>query len=128
MQVGLSDRQICDGERKNKMGTMLLVWAAALIFISMFAVSLSKLLKRAHRIDGDGIETDGVISRIEEDLTTADGGIGSTYTYVSYVDETGTRREGALSIGGGPYEVGQGIRIKYIPGEYDMVRKVKVQI
>lgn len=107
------------------MGTMLIVWAAALIFISIFAVSLSKLLKKAHRIDREGIETGGVISRIEEDLTTEDGGIGSTYTYVSYVDETGTRREGALSIGGGPFEVGQQIRIKYLPGEYDMVRAAK---
>lgn len=107
------------------MGTMLLVWAAALIFISIFAVSLSKLLKRAHRIDKEGIETDGVISRIEEELTTADGGIGSTYTYVSYVDENGMRREGALSVGDTSYEVGQQIRIKYLPGEYDMVRAAK---
>lgn len=103
----------------------ILIAAAVVIFIGIFAIKLSRLLKKAHRIDAEGIETDGVISRIEEALTTEDGGIGSTYTYVSYVDETGTRREGALSIGGGPYEVGQQIRIKYIPGEYDMVRAAK---
>lgn len=94
------------------------------IGVIVFCVKLASLLKRARRIDKDGIETDAIVSRVEKGLETEDTS-SSFYTYVRFTDVYGEERECIMSISPDvQFEEGEQIRIKYIPGEYDMVRHV----
>ncbi len=100
---------------------LIIITAGVLIFV----IKLVSLLKRAKRIDQNGIETDAVVSRVEKDLETDTSG-SSFYTYVQYKDERGNVRESCMSMSSDmQFEVGDRIRIKFIPGEYDMVREAK---
>lgn len=93
------------------------------IGVAVFAFKLRSLLKKAKKIDTQGIETDAVVSRVEKGLETADTSGGSYYTYVTYKDEHGETRESVMKMGSEPeFEEGQEIVIKFLPGEYDMVR------
>ena len=78
-------------------------------------------------INKNGIETDAVVSRIDEDTSRDDNGdINTTYTYyVSYQTEDGTVVEAKL--GKAPHNIRQGmqLRIKYLPEKPKYVIAVK---
>lgn len=95
------------------------------IGVAVFIVKLRSLLKKAHRIDDQGIETDALVSYVGKDLAT-DVSSSSYYTYVTYKDEHGTERESIMQMGSDPeFEEGEKLVVKFIPGEYDMVRFVR---
>ena len=82
---------------------------------------------RNNAINKNGIETDAVVSRIDEDTSSdGDGSISTTYTYyVSYQTEDGTVVEAKL--GKAPHNIRQGmqLRIKYLPEKPKYVIAVK---
>lgn len=96
-----------------------------LIGVAVFAFKLRSLLKKAHRIDEQGIETDAVVTYVGKDLGT-EVSSSSYYTYVRYKDESGTEHESVMTMGSDPeFEEGEELIIRFIPGEYDMVRFVR---
>ncbi len=96
-----------------------------IIGIAVFAFKLKSLLAKAKKIDSQGIETDAVVSRVGRDLGN-EVSSSSYYTYVTYKDEHGETRESVMSMASeAEYEEGQEIVIKYMPGEYDLVRFVR---
>lgn len=103
-----------------------LVLILAVIFIAIAAVSIGRVLGRAKRIDREGTETDAVISRVEYDRDPD----GNDYynIYARYRDDTGMERESKTGIYAvAEYKEGQKVRIRFLPGEYDLVRIVKNQ-
>lgn len=105
------------------MSDNLIFFGAIVVFLIVFCVALNPVLKKAKRIDKEGIETDAVVSRVEQDLSTPDSPTASTYTYVQFTDQDGVSRESVMTMSADvQYEQGDHVRIKYIPGEYDMVR------
>lgn len=104
----------------------LIFVAAIAVFIVVFAIGLIPLLRKAKKIDKEGIETDAVVSRVERDFDTPDTSGSSYYTYVEFTDQDGVRRECVMTMGiTAEFEQGDKVRIKYIPGQYDMVRLAK---
>ena len=98
----------------------VLVIGAALVIIPVVIVAFT--LMKARRIDRDGIETDAVVTRVEENVDP-DSASSSYSTYVEYEDENGERRESYMALTMHPeYEVGQKLRIKYVPGVRNLVR------
>ena len=96
------------------------------IFLIRFLRTLAKHLKLSKRIDQEGIEKYAVVSRVVID-TDADGDTTRT-TYVAYRDDTGVERESPLAASiTARYEQGDRLMIKFLPGEYDMVKPVKGQ-
>lgn len=105
------------------MSDNLIFVIAIAIFLVVFGIALMRVLKKAKRIDSIGIETDAVVSRVERSIDTPDSSGSSYYTYVKFTDKDGVQRECVMTMGiSVEYEVGDKVRIKYIPGEYDMVR------
>lgn len=100
---------------------LVLFAIAAVVFVILAA----NVIRRARKIDRDGVETDAVVSRIDEnydpDLNE------STYTIVvKYRDDNGETIESPMALDPSErYEVGQKVRIKYIPGLHQQVRPVK---
>ena len=94
-----------------------------IIVVTVFLLRAAMALKKAHKIDREGRETDAVVSRIEEQLDTEQS---VTYlTYVQYHDEKGELREDLLSSEAFiRHEKGEKIRIRYLPGEHELVREV----
>ena len=96
-----------------------------IVVILVFCILAGRALTKAHRIDREGIETDAVVSTVKEhfdpDL------IDSTYTtYVTYTDRDGRTVESPMTLEDSvSYEIGDKIRIKYIPGDTKMVRPVE---
>jgi hypothetical protein len=96
-----------------------------LIAAVVFAVLAVNAVRRARKIEKDGIETDAVVSRIDEnndpDLQK------SSYTIiVKYRDDKGEIIESPMALDpSARYEVGQKLRIKYIPGLHKQVRPVE---
>ena len=89
--------------------TGILLWVVfALICAVVFLVS--KLIKK--QTEENGIETNGVISRIE-DVGASDE--ITLHYYVRYRTEDGEDVEGVLSNPMSNLEVGQQVRIKYHP-------------
>ena len=87
-----------------------LVLAAAAVCV--FAIAVVRLLRKAKRIDREGLDSE-THSR-------------SYTTMVRFTDRDGVVRECPMAISSEiKYEVGQELRIKYLPGEYKMVREVK---
>ena len=87
----------------------ILLWAGILvIFAAVFF--LSRRMKK--QIEENGIETTGVISRIEDV-----GGVDEIdlHYYARYRTADGEEVEGLLSNPGSDLEVGQQVRIKYHP-------------
>ena len=95
------------------------------IAAAVFVILAVNVIKRARKIDRDGVETDAVVSRIDEnydpDLNE------STYTIVvKYKDDSGEIIESPMALDPSErYEAGQKVRIKYIPGLHQQVRLVK---
>lgn len=94
------------------------------LVLTVFVIKLALVLKKAHRIDREGIETDATVVRIEES-TDAEGSV--TYeSIVRYRDDLGTVRESPMAFTGfQEHAVGDAVRIRYIPGEFDLVREVR---
>ena len=97
----------------------ILLWAGLLIICGIIFF-LSRRMKK--QIEENGIETDGVISRI-----TDEGGsdeINLQY-YARYRTENGEEVEGLLSNPRSNLEVGQQVRLKYHPKYKTNARLVK---
>ena len=94
-------------------------------FVGVFLYQAIRILKKADRIDKEGVETSAVVSRIEETYdpeTTS----SSWTTYVQYRDRDGTLKESPVSAPEDvQYEAGQQLRIRYMPGDDELVRAVK---
>ena len=87
----------------------ILLWAGLLVICAVIYL-LSRKMKK--QIEENGIETTGVISRIE-DVGGSDE-IDMRY-YARYRTEDGEEVEGVLSNPRSDLEVGQQVRIKYHP-------------
>ena len=100
-------------------------WIIGIIVVCIFAYQAIRALKKAKKIEQEGIETDAVVSRIEE--TWDEESHSSSYTtYVEYTDKEGMLRESAMVLTSQmEYTVGQHVRIRYVQGITDMVRAVK---
>lgn len=101
-----------------------LVLILVIIVIAFAAVSIGRVVGRAKKIDREGTETDAVISRVEYDRDPD----GNDYynIYARYTDDTGMERESKTGIYAvAEYEEGQKVRIRFLPGDYDLVRIVK---
>ena len=97
----------------------------AVIGLCVFAFFFVRTLKKAKKIDREGLVASAVVSRVELDRDV-DTASDSYLTYVRFTDRDGVVRECPMAISSEiKYEVGQELRIKYLPGEYKMVREVK---
>ena len=95
-----------------------------LLAAALLAWRLSLYFYRSRQIDEGGTDTDGVITRIEESYDAGQALI-SYEVYVGWHDENGFYRESRLSRKLlHHYEEGQQLRIRYLPGRYDLVREV----
>ncbi len=92
------------------MDTSGIIWWAGLIAVSAVICFVSKRIKR--EIDENGIETEGVISRIVDEGGT--DGIDYTY-YVRYRTEDGEEIEGILLNPDSGLEEGGRVRLRYHP-------------
>lgn len=100
-----------------------LIMIVAVVFLALVVGRILLLMRRAKKIEKEGVEVDAVISRIEHEMDPDDG--DEYCIYVSYEDKMGVERESvAGNFSSAEYKVGQKVRIKYIPGEYDEVRIV----
>ncbi len=80
--------------------------------------------EKSEKIDSEGVETDAVVSRIEETWDT-DPSDASYTTYVTYRDENGETRESPMALTvNRQYNEGDRLRIRFIPGDYSMVRTI----
>ena len=99
----------------------LIIIAAVVVFV----VRAARVLLKARKIDREGIETDAVVSRVEEqwDPDTA----SSAYlTYVRYRGENGEFRESPMALTSSlSYEEGGQVRIRFVPGDDELVREVR---
>ncbi len=93
-----------------------------IVLIGAFCIRAFVVLKKARRIDREGIETWGTVSRI--DVTFDPDTVSESYvTYVTYQDENGETFEDPMALTSVPeYEEGQRMRIRYVPGEHELVR------
>ena len=99
-----------------------LEWILGAAAVILFLVQAVRALKKAKRIDSEGIVTDAVVSRIEE-IWDPDTLSSSYTTYVRYITEDGETLESPLSLTADvTYDKGQQLRIRYVPGVRDMVR------
>ena len=87
----------------------IIVWA---VFIAMCAAIWLISRKMKKQIDENGIETTGVISRIEDEGGTED--ITFNY-YAKFRTEDGEEIEGIISNPTAGLEEGQCVRLKYHP-------------
>lgn len=95
-----------------------------IIFIGIFVFRFRSLLEKAKKIDREGLVREAIVTRVEEDSGTEDSGT-AYYSYVQYRDESDQLRESCVSVTPDvPYHKGDKILIKFLPGEYDMVRAV----
>ncbi|MBP5224732.1 MAG: DUF3592 domain-containing protein [Lachnospiraceae bacterium] len=99
-------------------------WVIGAAFLLVFMIYVVHMMKKAKRIDREGITADGVVTRVEHDCS-ADS--GDTYTtYVEYRDEKGELHESVMSMNSvQEFRQGEKLRIRYIPGEYKYARPVK---
>ena len=83
--------------------------------------------KKARKIDAEGTLTDAVVSRIDKDYDSDPDSNSYTYlTYVTYLDEQGRKQESLLARSDMPeYKKGDQLKIRFLPGDYKMVRKAK---
>ncbi len=99
-------------------------WILGVLVVGIFLIQAARVLKRMKEIERDGVETDGVVSRIDEtyDPDTQD----SSYTvYVRYTDNKGQVRESPAALSDAPgYSQGDTVKIRYKPGAYDVVKIV----
>ncbi len=101
---------------------IVLIVAAVLFFI----LQAARLVKKAGRIDRVGIETDAVVTRVEDSVDPDFMASHSYTTYVEYMDDTGELIESPMSLSHeAGHSPGDSVRIRYIPGDRELVREVK---
>ncbi|MDO5439268.1 MAG: hypothetical protein Q4F09_04510 [Erysipelotrichaceae bacterium] len=104
--------------------TLLSHWEylLAVLVILVFCIRAYILVRRAKTIDKDGILTEAVVTRIEENWRSEPS--ETSYSiYVQYSDANGAVVENVLAAGTDKgYSVGQKVRIRYLPGEDGFVR------
>lgn len=95
------------------------------ITVAVFAFEAVRTLRKAGKIDREGIETDAEVSRIDE-IYDPDTSSSSYTTYVRYTDADGNTLESPMDLSSDiRYSTGDRVRIKYIPGDHSIVREVK---
>lgn len=100
------------------------VWIVGAGVVLAFVIKLASLLKKAKKIDREGVVADAVISRVEYE-NVPDGSDGYII-YASYTDENGVQRESKAGLFITPeYQEGEQVKIRFLPGSYDLVRIVK---
>ncbi len=100
------------------------VWIIGIIVIGVFVIRLIILVKKAKRIDNEGIVTDAVVSRIGE-VWDAENQSSAYTTFVTYRDLDGNTVESPMVLSSEVlYDVGEQVKIRFIPGEESMVRVV----
>lgn len=105
--------------------TQNLTWIIPVVAVVVFAIKAVTTLKKAKRIDAEGVETDAVVSKVVEQYDPEYNSSSYT-TYVEYKDEDGVRRESPIAVTSRvEYEKGDQVRIRFIPGDYKMVRPAK---
>ena len=93
--------------------------------LCVFAAAVVITMKKAKKIDKEGLTADAVVSKIIEN-NEVDGNDVTYTVYVQYLDRDGVKRESPVSVRSErTHEVGDEMRIKYIPGKYRMVRETK---
>ena len=106
----ISNKPLSYTEGELEMDTKgILLWAGLLLIFAV-VFFLSRRMKK--QIEENGIETGGVISRIEE---TGEPDEVTLHYYVRYRTEDGEEVEGLLSNPRSDLAVGQHVRIKYHP-------------
>lgn len=91
-----------------------------LIFVGVALIIVAVVIYtilRNNKIRKSGVETDAVISRIEEErMTSSEGGADFTEIYyVTYVNQQGQTVEARLDSAPGRTREGDRVRIKYLP-------------
>ena len=100
-------------------------WILGAVVVIVFVVRAVLLLKKAKKIDREGLEADAVVSRIVEHYDPENHSSSYT-TYVSYTDRDGRTVESPLAVGSSAgYAQGDTLRIRYLPGDRKLVREVK---
>lgn len=98
--------------------------AVIVIFVIGCILNIYSLFKRAKINKKKYIETEAVISRIEEDEDPDK--TDSFITYAKYIDDTGKERESILlKDEDEEYITNSKIIIRYIPGEYETVKYIR---
>ena len=97
-------------------------WIVGAVIIVTVVFQFVKTFMKARKIDQEGIEADARISKIE--FMRGDEDTSDSYTaYVVFKGQDGLEHEcNAGFCEANQYREGQPVRIKYIPGEYDLVR------
>ncbi len=97
----------------------------AFVGACVFVFFLVKTIKKAKKIDREGIVASAVVSRVEEDRDVESAST-SYLTYVTFTDRDGTAREAVMARTLKPeHTEGEELYIKYLPGDYKMVREFK---
>lgn len=100
-------------------------WILAAAALMLFAVQVIRIVRKAKRIDREGLVADAVVSRIEE-VRDPEIASSSYVSYVKFTDRDGVTRECPMALTPNiEYDIGQRLRIKYSPGDYKMVREAK---
>ena len=100
-----------------------LIFGVLIVFSFIFWAC--RALKKAKKIDREGIVCEASVSRIEQ-LWDPDSANQTYAVYARYADEKGEIRETPMYYGPEPgYRIGERIRIRYIPGEESLVREVR---
>ena len=115
---------------------MLYVVISAIVII-VIAIGVIMTRKRNNEIKRSGIETDAVVTRVREDVSTDEDGTTYTYTfYVAYQTQEGQTVEARLASGKSidirigknvwdrDLHEGSKVRIKYLPDKPDYVIRI----
>ena len=95
-----------------------------IIFVIGCILNIYSLIKRAKINKKKYIETEAVISRIEEDENPDKA--DSFITYAKYIDDTGKERESILlKDEDEEYITNSKVIIRYLPGQYDSVKYIR---
>ena len=101
------------------------IWIIGAICVIVFVIRVVLTLKKAKKIDREGIETDAVVSKIVETYDPENHSSSYT-TYVKYMDRDGNTLESPMTLTNCPeHSEGDEVRIKYIPGDKKLGREVK---
>lgn len=90
------------------------------IFLAIVIPLIIVTLKREKEIYENGLEADGVVSRVESRMARIRNGL-EYFPYIRYVGDDGQEHEGLLNVSV-QFKIGRKMRIKYLPGRYDEVR------
>ena len=103
---------------------VIVVVVFIVVFLIRFGRAIADHIRFARQIDQEGVVANATVSRVVIDRDT--DGHTSRITYVTYRDDTDMQRESPLNASAADkYERDDRLRIKFLPGQYDMVIPVK---